>query len=98
MPFPKTGDGREQRSRAMTYRVASLDALEILDSRGRPTLSVELVLDGGARGVAGVPSGASTGTREAVELRDGGSRFGGAGVRGAVANVNGEIAGAVRGA
>lgn len=81
----------------MTYRVASLHALEILDSRGRPTLSVELALDGAALGTAGVPSGASTGTREAVELRDGGSRFGGDGVQGAVANVNGEIAGAVGG-
>jgi len=72
---------------------------EILDSRGNPTVEVEVWLEGGARGVAKVPSGASTGTHEAVELRDGDAgRYGGKGVRTAVANVNGEIATAVRGA
>ncbi|MEZ5140245.1 MAG: phosphopyruvate hydratase [Acidimicrobiales bacterium] len=64
---------------------------EILDSRGNPTVEVEVVLDSGARGRAAVPSGASTGQFEAVELRDGGDRFGGKGVSIAVANVNGEI-------
>ena len=76
----------------MAYKVSDVHALEILDSRGRPTLEVTLELDGGATGVAGVPSGASTGRREAVELRDGDSkRWRGAGVTKAVANVNGEI-------
>jgi enolase len=73
-------------------------AREILDSRGNPTVEVEVVLEGGARGVAKVPSGASTGTHEAVELRDGDpKRYGGKGVLTAAANVNGEIAGAVAG-
>jgi enolase len=64
---------------------------EILDSRGNPTVEVEVLLDSGAIGRAAVPSGASTGQFEAVELRDGGPRFGGKGVSTAVANVNGEI-------
>src|SRR3954465_15348589 len=64
---------------------------EILDSRGNPTVEVEIVLDSGARGRAIVPSGASTGEHEAVELRDGGDRFAGKGVLDAVGNVNGEI-------
>jgi enolase len=73
-------------------------AREILDSRGNPTLEVEVVLEGGARGSAKVPSGASTGTHEAVELRDEDpARYGGKGVRRAVDNVNGEIAAAVVG-
>ena len=76
----------------MPYTVSTVQALEILDSRGRPTLEVTLKLDSGATGVAGVPSGASTGSREAVELRDGDpKRFKGAGVTKAVGNVNGEI-------
>jgi len=76
----------------MAYEVSHLHALEILDSRGRPTLEVSLQLASGAHGIAGVPSGASTGTREAVELRDGDpKRFKGAGVTKAVGNVNGEI-------
>ncbi len=66
-------------------------AREILDSRGNPTVEVEVELLSGARGRAAVPSGASTGAHEAVELRDGGDRFGGKGVEQAVANVNGEI-------
>ena len=65
---------------------------EVLDSRGNPTVEVEVVLESGAAGRAMVPSGASTGAFEAVELRDGGQRFGGKGVATAVANVNGEIA------
>jgi len=64
---------------------------EILDSRGNPTVEVDVVLADGSRGRAAVPSGASTGTHEAVELRDGGKRYGGKGVRGAVEAVNGEI-------
>src|SRR5271167_69903 len=64
-------------------------AREILDSRGNPTVEVEVMLVGGERGVAAVPSGASTGTHEAVELRDGDkNRYGGKGVLTAVANVN----------
>jgi len=70
---------------------------EVLDSRGNHTVEVEVTLDTGARGRAITPSGASTGTHEAVELRDGGTRFGGKGVLGAVGNVNGEIAGFVAG-
>jgi enolase len=72
--------------------VVDLSALEILDSRGNPTLQVVVTFASGAVGRAGVPSGASTGSREAVELRDGDpARYGGKGVSGAVANVNGEL-------
>ncbi len=79
-------------------RIRSIHAREILDSRGNPTLEAEIVLESGAHGRAAVPSGASTGTREAVELRDGDkARFGGKGVLNAVANVNGEIARALAG-
>jgi len=70
---------------------------QVFDSRGNPTVEVDVVLRSGAAGRAAVPSGASTGESEAVELRDGGEVFGGKGVRRAVANVNGEIAGAVAG-
>jgi enolase len=70
---------------------------EILDSRGNPTVEVEVVLDSGARGRAAVPSGASTGEHEAVELRDGGDRYGGKGVQTAVGYINGEIADALDG-
>ncbi len=70
---------------------------EILDSRGNPTVEVEVLLESGATGRAAVPSGASTGKHEAVELRDGGERFGGKGVTRAVTNVNGEISDAVIG-
>jgi len=78
--------------------ISSLLAREILDSRGNPTVEVEVTLASGARGRAGVPSGASTGTREALELRDGDkTRYGGKGVRTAVANVNGAIASALSG-
>jgi enolase len=79
-------------------RIADVRGREILDSRGNPTVEVEVTLAGGARGRAGVPSGASTGEREALELRDGDqSRYLGKGVRKAVANVNGEIASAITG-
>jgi enolase len=70
---------------------------EILDSRGNPTVEVEVVLESGARGRAAVPSGASTGEHEAVELRDGGERYLGKGVLTAVGFVNGEIAGVLEG-
>jgi enolase len=74
------------------FTLTHLTALEILDSRGNPTLQVDLTLGTGATGRAGVPSGASTGSREAVELRDGDlARYGGKGVTGAVDHVNGEL-------
>ncbi len=69
-----------------------VEAREILDSRGNPTVEVEVELEGGSRGRAAVPSGASTGAHEAIELRDGGSRYGGKGVLKAVQNVNNRIA------
>ncbi|MBJ7574696.1 phosphopyruvate hydratase [Luteimonas sp. MC1828] len=79
--------------------IAKVHAREILDSRGNPTLEAEVTLADGSFGRAMVPSGASTGTREAVELRDGDkTRYMGKGVRNAVANVNGAIAEALRGA
>jgi enolase len=75
-----------------TFSITDLSALEILDSRGNPTLQVDVTLASGVAARAGVPSGASTGSREAVELRDGDlARFGGKGVTQAVANVNGEL-------
>ena len=82
----------------MSDRISAIQAREILDSRGNPTVEVDVTLVGGVRGRAAVPSGASTGAHEAVELRDGDkSRFGGKGVLGAVAAVNGEIAEAISG-
>ena len=83
----------------MSYSIEALHGREILDSRGNPTLEVEALLDGGASGRFGVPSGASTGTREALELRDGDKkRYGGKGVLKAVGHVNGEIAEELAGA
>ena len=64
---------------------------EILDSRGNPTVEVDVILEDGTLGRAAVPSGASTGQREALELRDGGEKFMGKGVEKAVANVNGPL-------
>ena len=79
-------------------KITKVHGREILDSRGNPTVEVDVTLEGGATGRAAVPSGASTGEREALELRDGdASRYGGKGVRKAVANVNAEIASAVEG-
>jgi enolase len=78
--------------------ISQVHARQILDSRGNPTVEVEVVLESGMRGLAAVPSGASTGEFEAVELRDGGERWAGKGVSRAVANVNGEIAKALTGA
>lgn len=77
--------------------IESVVAREILDSRGNPTVEVTVILDDGAAGTAAVPSGASTGAYEAVELRDGGRRYGGKGVQKAVKNVNEEIAKALHG-
>lgn len=77
--------------------IISIFGREVLDSRGNPTVEVEVELDSGARGRAMVPSGASTGEHEAVELRDGGRRYGGKGVLTAVGFVNGEIEGALVG-
>jgi enolase len=83
----------------MSFSIEALHAREILDSRGNPTLEVEALLSGGASGRAGVPSGASTGSREALELRDGDKkRYGGKGVLKAVGHVNGEIADELAGA
>ena len=77
-------------------KISQVRAREILDSRGNPTVEVDVTLAGGAWGRAAVPSGASTGEREALELRDGDrARYGGKGVRRAVAHVNGEIATAI---
>jgi enolase len=73
-------------------KIETTRAREILDSRGNPTVEVEVILDTGVFGRAAVPSGASTGSREALELRDGGERYRGKGVTRAVANVNGELA------
>ena len=73
-------------------KIASVLAREVLDSRGNPTLEAEVTLSDGSFGRAMVPSGASTGSKEAVELRDGGKRFMGKGVLTAVGFVNGEIA------
>ena len=78
-------------------RIERVHARQILDSRGNPTVEVEIGLRSGAHGHAAVPSGASTGEFEATELRDGGTRWGGKGVQRAVANVNGEIARALAG-
>ncbi|MCY4659123.1 MAG: phosphopyruvate hydratase [Acidobacteria bacterium] len=72
-------------------KIRSIDALEVIDSRGNPTVEARVHLEDGTVAEARVPSGASTGEREATELRDGGERYGGKGVRQAVANVNGEI-------
>jgi enolase len=81
----------------VSSRIAGVKARQILDSRGNPTVEVELALASGAIGRAAVPSGASTGQWEAVELRDGGSAYGGKAVTKAVANANGELADAVTG-
>src|SRR5438105_2626899 len=82
----------------MSTTIAAVKGREILDSRGNPTVEVDVILADGTLGRAAVPSGASTGVHEAVELRDGDkSRWGGKGVGKAVAGVNGEIAKTVTG-
>src|SRR3981189_288591 len=78
-------------------QIEKVHARQILDSRGNPTVEVELALRSGATGRAAVPSGASTGEFEATELRDGEEAYLGKGVMKAVGNVNGEIAAAVAG-
>src|SRR6266513_5400880 len=90
--FATSGAPRmQQRNPAMTA-IVDIIGREILDSRGNPTVEVDVVLEDGSRGRAGVPSGASTGAHEAIELRDGDkARFLGKGVQKAVAAVNGEI-------
>jgi enolase len=82
---------------AQEGRIAAVHGRRVWDSRGRPTVEVEVALEGGAAGRAIAPAGASTGTGEAVDLRDGGSAFGGLDVRRAVANVNEAIAPALAG-
>ena len=69
-------------------KIKQIVAREILDSRGNPTVETKVVLENGQSAIAKVPSGASTGTHEALELRDGGKRYGGKGVLRAVKNVN----------
>ena len=79
-------------------KIRSIEAREILDSRGNPTVEVDVTLESGAQGRAAVPSGASTGTREALELRDGDKRrYLGKGVQKAVGHVNDEIRSAITG-
>src|SRR5216683_1768074 len=95
--FATSGAPRmQQRNPAMTA-IVDIIGREILDSRGNPTIEVDVALEDGSRGRAGVPSGASTGAHEAVELRDGGNRYLGKGVRKAVEAVNGEIFDAIGG-
>jgi len=77
--------------------IEHVHARQIFDSRGNPTIEVDVRLSSGAWGRAAVPSGASTGTREALEMRDGGTAFGGKGVSRAIENVNGEISDAING-
>src|SRR5580692_1292070 len=92
--IPQTDAITRKRLQARSPTVASIEAVharQILDSRGNPTVEVEVVLDDGSAGRAGVPSGASTGAFEAVELRDGGAEYGGKGVTKAVDAVTEEI-------
>src|SRR5467141_2376043 len=82
----------------MSTKITKVHARQVIDSRGNPTVEADVILDGGALGRAAVPSGASTGEHEALELRDGDkSKYLGKGVLKAVANVNQEIAKAVVG-
>ena len=81
----------------MNTNIETVIARRIWDSRGRPTVEVDVTLAGGARGRGIAPAGASRGSREAVDLRDGGTRLGGFDVQNALANVNGAIAQRIRG-
>ena len=90
MLYPAANRNHEQGKPSMSA-IIDISAREILDSRGNPTVEVDVLLEDGAQGRAGVPSGASTGAHEAVELRDGEARYGGKGVLRAVEAVNGEI-------
>src|SRR5262249_25167259 len=92
-PLLRLGKG----DRPVSSRIAAVHARQILDSRRNPTVEVDVTLESGAFGRAAVPSGASTGQWEAVELRDGAAAFGGKAVTRAVANVEGELATAVAG-
>src|SRR3954454_24064141 len=95
---PTDSDSRSTRRQTpQVSEIKQVHARQVLDSRGNPTVEVEVALASGASGRAAVPSGASTGEFEAVELRDGGSAWAGKGVSQAVAHVNGEIASAVAG-
>src|SRR5580765_4998865 len=85
------------RQRSDVRRIAAVHGRQVLDSRGNPTVEVDVTLESGATGRAIVPSGASTGVHEAVELRDGAAEWGGKGVSRAVGHVNGEIAAVLRG-
>jgi enolase len=96
-PGENLAAGAAMRDGWVVSSIEQVHARQILDSRGNPTVEVDVRLASGARGRAAVPSGASTGTREALELRDGDGPFGGKGVTRAIANVNGEISDAVRG-
>lgn len=87
----KTYTYQEKKTFSIMLKISSLHAREILDSRGNPTVEVDLQLDNKFFGRAAVPSGASVGTKEAIELRDGGTRYKGKGVLNAVGNINGEI-------
>ena len=78
-------------------KIKNVIAREVLDSRGNPTVEAKVTLENGILGIAKVPSGASTGSHEALELRDGGKRYGGKGVLKAVKNVNTEIASLLKG-
>ena len=106
--MPKTGGRFDEMLRSLRLQqhrthpamsaIADIVAREILDSRGNPTVEVDVFLETGAEGRAAVPSGASTGAHEAVELRDGDKgRYGGKGVRQAIANIEGEILDAIGG-
>src|SRR5213078_4628921 len=89
-------DAAPPNSEVFVVKITKVHAREILDSRGNPTVEVDVTLEGGATGRAAVPSGASTGEREALELRDGDTaRYYGKGVQKAVGNVNGPIASAI---
>lgn len=79
------------------FAIQSIFARRVWDSRGRPTVEAEVILNDGSLGRAIAPAGASKGTREALELRDGGDRFGGLDVMRAVGHVNGEISNALVG-
>jgi enolase len=94
---PSGIDAGSEFTRPSMTAITDIHAREILDSRGNPTVEVEVTLDSGTLGRAAVPSGASTGAHEAIERRDGGKRFGGRGVLQAVEAVNGEIFDALSG-
>ncbi len=96
MHLPETLARIDNRTRQMTA-ILDIHGREILDSRGNPTIEVDILLEDGSQGRAAVPSGASTGAHEAHELRDGGTRYGGKGVQKAVEAVTGEISEAVIG-